>query len=565
MRRELTLVRLLAAWVVGAASVRAAPPEQAPPEAPSATQGAAAQQTETAAPVARRLDLSYITSGPVMALVLRPREVLASPELQMLPIEVITAQMVETTGIDPTQVEEAIVLVGLDSLQGPPLAAVIARFAEPYDRQAVLERLCPGAEEVAVGEARFHRVPNPSAASVFLPNDRTVVLAPEAELRKMMVAQDEKGPLVDRLRKLDVAAAATGIVVLEPLRAELLAEVGRLPRLPPPLHEFTTIPEHLSAVEVHLQLDPHMDVNLILQGKDEASAGKLNEMVEKAIALAYQFIDARIAELEARGAPAAERASMQYAKRIMALVLQAIDRRVEGDRLVVHVEGEAAAAYASVGVLSALLLPAVQAARQAARRSHSANNLKQIGIAFHNYHDIYQKFPVSSFDKDGKPLLSWRVHILPYIEQQPLYEQFHLDEPWDSEHNRKLADEMPPAYQNPALAEENRAAKTVYLVPTGKAALFNGPQAPRFRDITDGTSNTIAVVEANRERAVIWTKPDDIEIDPQKPLAGLKGAHPGGFQALFCDGSARFISESVDPEMLRRLFDPKDGKPVRGF
>ena len=102
---------------------------------------------------------------------------------------------------------------------------------------------------------------------------------------------------------------------------------------------------------------------------------------------------------------------------------------------------------AIIAVLIALLLPAVQAAREAARRIQCVNNLKQLGLAMHNYHDANGFFPQDSVDaKTGKPLLSWRVHLLPYMEEALLYQSFKLDEPWDSEHNIKLLDKLPKVF-----------------------------------------------------------------------------------------------------------------------
>ena len=112
------------------------------------------------------------------------------------------------------------------------------------------------------------------------------------------------------------------------------------------------------------------------------------------------------------------------------------------------VPGGSIGSTAPVGV--ALLLPAVRSARGAARRAASTNNLKQIALAMHNHHDASKEFPAAySTDKQGKPLLSWRVKILPLIGQDALYRQFHLDEPWDSEHNKKLIPLMPPVYMAP--------------------------------------------------------------------------------------------------------------------
>jgi len=150
-------------------------------------------------------------------------------------------------------------------------------------------------------------------------------------------------------------------------------------------------------------------------------------------------------------------------------------------------------------------------------------------------------FPArANFDEDGNPLLSWRVHILPYMDYGQLYDQFHLDEPWDSEHNKKLIPMMPQFYRNPS--GNSPPTHSNYLVPTGPGAIVAGNEKASFAKITDGTSNTILALEVNDEASVIWTKPDDLKFDPDKPLMGLGTAYPGGFSAALADGSVRFIS-----------------------
>ena len=219
-------------------------------------------------------------------------------------------------------------------------------------------------------------------------------------------------------------------------------------------------------------------------------------------------------------------------------------------------------------VAVALLLPAVQASREAARRMQSANNLKQISLALHNFHDTNTRLPAAySKSKEGKPLLSWRVHILPFIEQQALYNQFKLDEPWDSEHNKALIAKMPQVYQSPnSTAGEG---KTIYLTVRGDKMMFSAPESAAtptgigFGQVTDGLSNTIMVVEANDDSAVIWTKPDDFVPNEADPRKGLMGLRPGGFQAALGDGSVRFISENIDPKVLMRLFMRADGEAVQ--
>src|SRR5206468_6219088 len=135
-------------------------------------------------------------------------------------------------------------------------------------------------------------------------------------------------------------------------------------------------------------------------------------------------------------------------------------------------------------VLIALLLPAVQAAREAARRAQCVNNLKQIGLAMHNYHSSKDSLPPSAIvDKDGKPLLSWRVAILPYIEQQPLYDKFKLDESWDSPNNRQLLKYMPAVYFCPS-TPKSQPFTTPYRGFVGNGAFFEAGRAVRMRDIT---------------------------------------------------------------------------------
>ena len=214
------------------------------------------------------------------------------------------------------------------------------------------------------------------------------------------------------------------------------------------------------------------------------------------------------------------------------------------------------------GILVALLLPAIQAAREAARRAQLMNNMKQLMLALLIYHDAKRSFPAhASYDADGKPLLSWRVHILPYLDEKPLYDQFKLDEPWDSPHNKQLITRMPEVFRNPNLVADD--GKTNYLAVVGKECVFDGTaEGMRLAKITDGLSKTIVLVEADADQAVIWTKPDDLAYDANNPAAGLGHLRPGGWNAAFADGSVQLISNDIDREMLSALFTRNDREVV---
>ena len=185
-----------------------------------------------------------------------------------------------------------------------------------------------------------------------------------------------------------------------------------------------------------------------------------------------------------------------------------------------------------------------------------SNNLKQLGLALHNYHDTYGRFPaIANFDKKNKPLLSWRVHLLPYLDQGKLYKEFHLDEPWDSEHNKQLITKMPKVFANPTNPKLAADGKTTYLAPVHPRAIFTGDvQGSRFADITDGTSNTILLVDVDDADAVIWTRPDDLKLDPKNPAKSLSARFGDKYLFLFADGSVQSISKKIDKEMLNALF-----------
>lgn len=238
-----------------------------------------------------------------------------------------------------------------------------------------------------------------------------------------------------------------------------------------------------------------------------------------------------------------------------------------------------------------MLVPAVQKVRQAAARAQSMNNLKQIALAFHSYNDMHRRLPpVAVFSKDGRPLYSWRVLLLPFVEQDNLFRQFKLDEPWDSPHNIALSRMLPPVYRHP-LQDPNETSLTHYQLfngPVGgnltQQAAFVSPslplvpfrnvqtRAPVFesrtitsipRSFRDGTSNTILVAEA--AVGVPWTKPGDLDFDPNQPLPRLGGLLPTGFNVAMADGSALFIDPNrVSEQTLRHAIMASDGAPLGG-
>ncbi len=195
-----------------------------------------------------------------------------------------------------------------------------------------------------------------------------------------------------------------------------------------------------------------------------------------------------------------------------------------------------------------------------AARLTSANKMKQLMLAMHNFHSVNRLFPAAAvYDKKGKALLSWRVLLLPYLEEGDLFKEFHLDEPWDSAHNKTLLAKMPKVYA-PVRGPSKGKNVTFYQVFKGKGAAFEGVEGIGYAEFTDGTSNTIAIIEAGE--AVPWTKPADLAYDANKPLPKLGGLFKEGINAAFADGSVHWLKKDFDEPTMRAVITRNGGEIV---
>jgi RNA polymerase sigma factor (sigma-70 family) len=201
--------------------------------------------------------------------------------------------------------------------------------------------------------------------------------------------------------------------------------------------------------------------------------------------------------------------------------------------------------------------PAVSDAKA---RAESRENLKRIALAMHEYSNQNAgRMPAPAiYGKDKKPLLSWRVALLPYLQQNNLYKQFHLDEPWDSPHNKKLLEVVPKTYV-PVGGAKAPPGSTFYQVFVGPGAAFEKHRQMRIpASFPDGTSTIILVVEAGKP--VPWTKPEDIDYPEDKPLPPLGGLFPDVFQAAFVDGATYTLKKKCDERTLRLAILRDDGQ-----
>jgi hypothetical protein len=196
--------------------------------------------------------------------------------------------------------------------------------------------------------------------------------------------------------------------------------------------------------------------------------------------------------------------------------------------------------------------------RDVAARLQSSNNLRYMALAMLEYHDRQGALPTSAaYDREGRPLLSWRVLVLPYLEEETLYSEFRLDEPWDSPHNLRLLVRIPKVYVHP-VGRKTALGYTHYQVFVGKGAAFEGRRGLHIpADFPDGAGNTILIVEA--AEAVPWTKPADLCYEPDEPLPPLGGLLPHLFNVALGDASVRSLGHGTSEQTLRAAITRNGG------
>jgi hypothetical protein len=447
----------------------------------------------------------------------------------------------------------------------PPIV-VIAGTSKPFDSAKVVSAGFPKAQVQKSGMTTYHVDPENDIGIKVL-DDRHILFGPATTVGQYLLAKPAPAGIFAAAIKDAQSKSLTIALNTGMLPGEAIAE------LPPPLQPLA----RAQMLHATLQIEKESKFDLHLHYASDAAAKAGEGALQEGVAMAREELKKLKKDAEDKVYPKKPGEVSPYAdlpEAAVALVALGAITQLDDYLAKLPVQHRDATLQASItipqGPFGTVLataalgtgfaLPAVQKVRMAAARSQSSNNLKQIALALHNYHDTYNQFPAAAIcDKNGKPLLSWRVAILPYIEQDVLYRQFKLDEPWDSEHNKKLGSVLVKVFTIPGIAPPGQNL-CHYRVFYGKGAIFDLRKGTRIADIADGTSNTFMIVEA--EEGVPWTKPDELEYDPEKPLPKLGKQYPDVFQAAFADGSVRVLQKKLAEKTIRALITRNGGEVI---
>lgn len=437
---------------------------------------------------------------------------------------------------------------------------MLATTRKPFDKAKFLAAVQPKDPPKMIGD--FEVVKKSERECFVIVNDRCFFLSSGrstdaavalAQKLRAIVANPDEGPLRAALNRASAAGVIAGGL-----------DVKSIPPIPPgaqigpPFSDLLPILKaETFAGTIELGDALRLDASAKFSNADDAAKGEV--AIKAGIAFLTETVKQGIA------APVPASPDRDLAIQLLNEAKKSLEStkiaRAQND---IRIEMTNGGLIANGATLATSIAAMVRTARDSASRTVVANNLKQIGLAMHNYLSEHGTFPPHAiYSKDGKtPLLSWRVAILPYLEQNELYKQFKLDEPWDSEHNKKLIARIPAIYKSPTAAPSKEVGRTPFLAFVGGGAFFDAtPKGAAVRDMVDGFSKTLMVVEAQEQ--VPWTKPDDIRFDPSKPIPkfAVEGKD-ADYLVLFADGSVQKLSKGLVEKKLKALITRAGNEPI---
>ncbi len=525
-----------------------------------ATPAFAVQPVRTAAPVnGAPVDLRFVPRDALLVAAIRPSRLLARPEFSEM-----TKLFKDDLTDDPSRIDfesvDAIRVVLLPTNEGGVMEADGIGFMLRFNKSSDYFRAVFTTD---AGNFAGHAIAKNHSEYAAQIDDRTLLTARDLPILRRMLAAGSSEPNREqwvgewRANAKKDGLAAVNISRLKPVLENIRdRNDGRRDLILNSLNVLGPILSESKHAVVSLSLEEPMNGQTELTANDEKAAASSIDTAKALVTLGRNMLSGVRDSASRNGGDLAVTA-LQFAD----LGESMLDTtKFKRNQATVSAEFE----LDSTVVRSAVtfLVPATRAARSAARRTQDMNSIRQIMLGLLNYESANGHLPAATMlGPDGKTVHSWRVAILPYIEQNSVYDQYRQDEPWDSPHNKKLIDKMPTLYRSAVAPRDSTNAS--FFVFTGPDAAFDGTTKRRLRDIRDGTSKTLFVIDAKRD--IPWTKPEDISFDLKSDLPDLSGHHVVGNIAGYGDGSVRFLSKDLDREVLKKLITIQGGEPAKNF
>ncbi len=475
------------------------------------------------------------------------------PEFELIPWEVLLALSLEMEGIEMKSIDTIDIAIG--EIAPVPEFGIAIHFTKPFAIEKIRGEFVSPIQNVRNNsKLRFREVSHPKFPNFkILQSEPTIILAGTNKFLQSMIV----GASVPKDGAFAVLQESTGLVRVaiefEKIKKIILNYLESSENQVP----FEIVGNIIHLVK-HLE-NSLIDVSDLSLDKVKWSFGvsKQDDVAEIAQALTYLRENAlTLAEKFQREAIRDNSASLSvevisnrsiFVNRVAEYLRNQELYSIETNRVVIKPSFLKSLVAASW--YSSLLIPILQKSKATVQRRASIQKLGEIHSALLNYEYQLREFPPRVIrDESGKPLLSWRVAILPLLGKQELFEKFHFDEPWDSPHNIQLVDQMPECYRSAQYPADG--FRTNFLMPYGKSS-NNGEGPASLQDVTDGARNTISLVEVDAPSAVVWTQPEDLDFE-EKNLE--RHFNKKGFNIILYDNSTRVMNWAAQEETIRAAF-----------
>jgi hypothetical protein len=521
--------------------------------------------------------LPLITEEAVAGMVVYPGQFFNSPVVRRLPVEVVAADMEQRLGIDLRSVE--FVIVFLERGPNVPLCmGWMVRFTDNFDWRRLPQPLLGATVFGQLHGRPYRRGKGSLDLSCFALGDKTLLLAPDQTLTRMLATRETmpSDESISQQLSQGIGKSLDFHVALntESFRPLVAMQLERLHGETSAWQAVAQLIDEMERIELRARLSQQLAIGVAMESGAGTSASDLEafwadwteSMAVQCDAAVESSSKLPLAALAAQGRegfdperfPERIQQVSRYARRALSEQLQLQVVKVADNRVQWGVRGDLAAQIATCAAVTMLLSPTIQDINPLLDCWQSMDGMQRLSGAMLAYADQHRRYPArANFGADDQPLLSWRVHLLPFLGHQTLYEKFHLDEPWDSPHNRPLIRLMPAVYQNPRRPCDYR---TTYMVPVGAATMFDGAAGVAQDAIRDGLGNTLMLVEADDDHAVYWTQPSDLQFDARNPWHGLGKLREAGFLGARANGTVSLFLRSLDQYQLRAFFTHNGGE-----
>ena len=507
--------------------------------------------------------LQYVPENPIMLLALHPSELLRHKSLKPVADE-INSFFKATVGLDVENLETWCMGVAFFSSDEPqrfrPLLYQIFVSRKPSRFEQLLDMMAPNAEKKThSGTEYFH---TRSECYKWL-DDRTLLLAENERAMLPLIEAGATGKAPARWKQQwDEIKSKPGACMIDFVTfRKAIANDG-----PPPgvFADIAPMWEKADIAAISLDLSKRIRLDAVSVSPNADSASEARKAMMIGLDFARQQTDEAIQHIDSQMSrmtddPNSRRfvAEMRIADATLGLIrkpMDGIEIEQDGSRLT----ASASLSPIAVGRAAGKLAPPLRQMRSDAMAQARTQNLRQLALAMHNYHDVYKAFPPAykmGKNGNGKHKVSWRVLILPFLgrETQALYAEYKFDEPWDSPTNKRVTARMPQYFR--ATDSKPGTTNTDYFVIVGENTGGKVEKGRKIREFIDGTSNSLLIVETRK--AVHWAKPEDIGM-PKDGLPKLGGIAKTGFRVARADGSVGFVRADADKEQLRRLLTIND-------